>query len=128
MSAEPQVSASPPSRWRLFLDRWNTGADRGEPLWQRFRAAFDAFSLASHRRVNPLLLLALTAALAGAVALLVYGAVWWYGQSRVSFVQLYVLLKFGKWIALGVALVAALALRNWVMKSRAAAGTGSAPQ
>jgi hypothetical protein len=131
MSTDQSLPAAPapkpPSRWSAFFDRWNAGAERGEPLYERFKASFNAFSLMSDRRVNPWLLALLSAAVLALAALTVYGAVWGVTHHRVFVI--FILLKSAKWALLGGALLVALVLRNWVMpKHSGTEGAEPAPK
>jgi len=108
------------SRWSALYERWRAGGESGEPLFERFKNAFNEFSRWSDRRVNPWLLAGLSLAAVAAVSLLVYGAVWAYSHPRLHVV--FILLKAGKWIVIGAAFVIALVLRNWVMGKPAEAG------
>jgi hypothetical protein len=114
MSTDVSAEPKPKSRWTLFLDRWNEGCERHEPVFQRFKGAFNAFSLASDRRVNPLLLAALSVGAIALTGLMVYGAVWLFSHPKLYL--LFLFLKSAKWVLIGGAFVAALVLRNWVMK------------
>jgi hypothetical protein len=109
MTDQPQAK----SRWEALYDRWKAGSESGEPLFERFKGAFNEFSRWSDRRVNPWLLLALSLGLIAAISALTYGIIWAYSHPRLHVV--YVLLKSAKWILIGVAFVGALVLRNWIM-------------
>jgi hypothetical protein len=126
MTTDQQLPVSagekPPSRWTAFFDRWNSGAEHGEPVYDRFKAAFNAFSLMSADRVNPWLLAALSLALIAGATVAAYGVFWAISQHHHVFLLGYLSLKLAKWVLIGGAFLISLALRNWVMPKPATDG------
>ena len=93
----------PQSRWAAFIQRWD------ERL-TRFRGHFDPSLSPPGRPMKTWAIVALSASLIVLAALIAFGTMW--AISHHSWHVIWILLKMGKWFAVGIAIVVAIAFRH----------------
>jgi len=95
MLAQPQ----PQSRWTAFIERW-------DGRLERFRQSIDPYSDGPDRRIKPWAVAALSVGLVVLAGLIGFGGWWIYDHHK--WALLWPLLKVGKLLAVGVAIVVAI--------------------
>ena len=89
----------PQPRWTAFVERW-------DGRLERFRESIDPFSQGPERRMKPWAIVALSVGLVILTALIGFGG-WWIINHH-KWALLWPLLKVGKLLAVGVAIVGAI--------------------
>ena len=90
----------PQSRWTAFVERWDARLER-------FRESIDPFSSQGpERRMKPWAIVALSVGVVVLAALVGFGGWWIYDHHKWALI--WPLLKVGKLLAVGVAIVAAI--------------------
>jgi len=89
----------PQSRWTAFVEHW-------DGRLERFRESVDPFSQGAERRMKPWAIVALSVGLVVFAALIGFGGWWIYDHHKWALI--WPLLKVGKLLAVGVAIVAAI--------------------
>ena len=89
----------PQSRWTAFVERW-------DGRLERVRESVDPFSQGPERRMKPSAIVALSVGLVVFAALIGFGGWWIYDHHKWALI--WPLLKVGKLLAVGVAIVAAI--------------------
>ena len=89
----------PQSRWTAFVERW-------DGRLERLRLSIDPFAEGPERRMKPWAIAALTVGLVVLAALVGFGGWWIYDHHKWALI--WPLLKVGKLLAVGAAIVAAI--------------------
>jgi hypothetical protein len=89
----------PQSRWTAFIDRW-------DGRLERFRQSIDPYSDGPERRIKPWAVAALSIGLVVLAGLIGFGGWWIYDHHKWALI--WPLLKVGKLLAVGVAIVVAI--------------------
>jgi hypothetical protein len=89
----------PQSGWTGFVERW-------DGRLERFRESIDPFSQGPERRMKPWAIAALSVGLVGLAALIGFGGWWIYDHHKWALI--WPLLKVGKLLAVGVAIMVAI--------------------
>jgi hypothetical protein len=89
----------PQSRWTAFVERWDARLER-------FRESIDPFSQGAERRMKPWAIAALSVGVVVLAVLIGFGGWWIYDHHKWALII--PLLKVGKLLAVGVAIVAAI--------------------
>jgi hypothetical protein len=102
----PNSQAQPQPRWTTFVQRWD------ERLSQ-FRNYFDPTTPAPVRPMQTWAIVALSAGLIVLAVLMAFGTMWVISHNKWGLI--FPLLKVGKWLVLGLAIVGAILFRDKLM-------------